>query len=330
MHHKSVLLHEAIEALNIDPSGIYIDGTFGSGGHSRLILSKLTKFGRLIAFDKDHLSVEIGKTIFNQDSRFSIVHMSFSKAMNYVHNVKLLGSINGILLDLGICENQLFDANRGFSFIKDGPLDMRMDITTGQTAAQWIAMSSQEHITWVLKNLGEERFCKKIAKSILFHRRIRPIVRTHELSKIVSDIIVPSRIKKNSWNKHPATRSFLAIRMHINKELEAIAKVLKDMYNLLSNKGRLVIISFNSLEDRLVKHFIYKHSRIFPELPKLALTESQIINIFSSSCQFKNIGKIIPTKQEIKENIRARSAILRCAEKIDKTYINRYDLSKTI
>lgn len=314
IQHKSVLLNESIEALNIHPDGIYIDGTFGLGGHSQLILSKLNKYGRLIAMDKDWLSVKIGQSIEKQDRRLVMLHAPFSKLSEYLHEMKLAGSVNGILLDLGICETQLADNNRGFSFMKDGLLDMRMDITTGQPASKWLNMASIENIAWVLKNFGEEKFSRKIAKAIILTRQFHPILRSLQLSRIVSNAI--PYFKKNNQKKHPATRSFLAIRMYINEELKEITQILKDSLTLLSPKGRLVVISFNSLEDRLVKKFIYQNSKNFSVLPKLPLTEIQILNLYSRTYRLKNIGKLTPTIQEVRQNIRSRSAILRCAEKL--------------
>lgn len=317
IYHRSVFLDESINALNIAPNGIYIDATFGLGGHSKLILSRLTKHGRLIALDKDWLSIKIGQIMMQQDNRFMIIHTPFSKMFKYMQKMKLVGKINGILLDLGICESQLADAERGFSFMKDGPLDMRMDNTTGQTAAKWLAFASLKQIMWVLKVFGEEKFAKKIASSIVFKRKKKSILRSMELSDIISNtVLYHSSNTRNYYYKHPATRSFLAIRMYINEELKEIKQVLQDILTLLAPKGRLVVISFNSLEDRLIKNFIYKHSHIIPTFSKLALTEHQILNLFPNTYHFKSILKIKPTDQDIKQNNRARSAILRCAEKL--------------
>lgn len=313
--HRSVFLNESIMALNINPNGIYIDGTFGLGGHSKLILSQLTKYGRLIAADRDWSSIDVGKIIMKKDRRFVIMHAPFSEIFKRIQKMKLVGSINGILLDLGICESQLVDASRGFSFMRDGALDMRMDNKTGQTAAQWLESASLEQIVWVLKTFGEERFAKSIARSIVLKRQQKPIERSVELSEIISNSIL-YYCKKYRYRKHPATRSFLAIRIHINEELKELNQILQDSLMLLAPKGRLVVISFHSLEDRLVKHFMYKHSRIIPILPKLAWTESQILNFYSKTCQFKHILKLKPTEQEIKQNNQARSAILRCVEKL--------------
>lgn len=307
--HQSVLLRESVQLLNINPSGFYIDGTFGSGGHSKLILSKLSAKGRLLGIDKDLLAVKIGKLIADRDSRFTIVHDSFSKIKNFIKKKGYIHLVNGILLDLGISTLQLNDISRGFSFMQDGPLDMRMDIRVGQSAADWLLKTSQRELCWVLKNFGEEKFSKKISRVIVERRKKSPIVRSHDLSKLISSVI-PYRENY----KHPATRSFLAIRMYINKELEELLQILKDSLEILSVNGRLVIISFNSLEDRLVKHFIKKHSSI--SIPhKIPLTNIQIFNKYGHKCQLKNISKIVPSTAEIKYNICARSAVLRCAEK---------------
>lgn len=316
MYHRSVLLNESITALNINPNGVYIDGTFGLGGHSKVILSKLTKNGQLIAIDRDWTAVSVGQSIMKQDKRFTMIHAPFSKMFKYIQKMNLVGSINGILLDLGVCEFQLVDSNRGFSFMKDGKLDMRMDTSNGQTAAQWLASASLNRIAWVLKTFGEEKFAKKIAKSIVLKRRLKPILSSIELSNIVKNVVLCCRSNRYINNKHPATRSFLAIRMYLNEELKEIKQVLQDALIMLAPKGRLVVISFNSLEDRLIKHFIYKYSRFVPILPKLALTESQISDIRINTCKLKNILKLKPSHQEIRENNKARSAILRCAEKL--------------
>lgn len=315
MHHNSVLLHEAINALNINPSGIYIDGTFGLGGHSHYILSKLTSHGRLIAMDRDWSAVNIGEVLTKQDGRFSIIHAPFSKMLRCIYNMNLVGLINGILLDLGVCESQLTDSSRGFSFMRDGPLDMRMDNSVGQSAYEWIAKASQKDIEWVLRTFGEEKLSKKIARSIVLKREVYPIDRTSALSEIISDTVLYYNNRYNR-RKHPATRSFLAIRIYINEELVEIMKILQDVFKLLAPGGRLVVISFNSLEDRIVKKFINQYSRVFVYPPKIPLTHTQLLHKYSGTMKFKNLGKIKPTVLEIKKNIRARSAILRYAEKL--------------
>ncbi|WP_159714746.1 16S rRNA (cytosine(1402)-N(4))-methyltransferase RsmH [Blochmannia endosymbiont of Camponotus nipponensis] len=310
-NHISVLLDEAIQALNINSTGVYIDGTFGVGGHSKLILSRLAKQGRLLAIDRDWISVKIGEFIAKQDSRFTMIHNVFSKMNKYVENMGLIGAVDGILLDLGMSTLQLNDYSRGFSFMRDGLLDMRMDVSSGQSASEWLSKASLENIAWVLKTFGEERFSKNIAKAIVAERRYKPFTSAIALSKLICDTI-PYR----NMHKHPATKSFLAIRMYINDELKEIIRVLNDALVMLSPKGRLVVISFNSLEDRLVKYFIREHSCVVSVPSKLPLTNYQIFSKYKNECQLKNMGKLTPSKQEIKRNVRARSAILRYAEKL--------------
>lgn len=307
--HRSVLLHESVRLLNINPTGLYVDGTFGLGGHSKFILSQLSQRGRLLGIDRDRLAVEIGQCVAKKDSRFTIVHGSFSEMKKIIKNKGYLNLVNGILLDLGLSTLQLHDVSRGFSFMRDGPLDMRMDVSIGKSAAHWLAKVSQKELYWVLKNFGEERFAKKISRVIVAKRERTPILRSHILSHVISSVI-PYR---NGY-KHPATRSFLAIRMYINRELEELIQVLESALEILSVHGRLVVISFNSLEDRVVKRFINKYSKI--SVPhKIPLTEIQRFNRYKHKCQLRNIDKIVPSMVEIRENICARSAVLRCAEK---------------
>lgn len=255
--HISVLLQESVDGLNIKANGTYIDGTYGFGGHSKLILSKLNKNGKLIAIDRDPYAVAYAKkSIF--DKRFSIKCITFSQLESLIKRKKLIGKINGILLDLGISSMQLDNPNRGFSFIHDGPLDMRMNPTIGQSAYEWLIKATENEIFWVLKTYGEERFAKKIAKTIVLNKKNfkqNELQSTTKLANLIKTIIP---YKKN--NKHPATKTFQAIRIHINNELEEINVVLKSSLKLLAPLGRLSIISFHSLEDRIVKQFIRLHS----------------------------------------------------------------------
>ena len=244
--HKTVLLDEAVNGLNIRPDGIYIDGTFGRGGHSRLILSQLGPQGRLIAIDRDPQAIEAANAI--DDPRFSIVHGPFSALADYVSDRDLLGKIDGILLDLGVSSPQLDDAERGFSFMRDGPLDMRMDPTRGQSAAEWLLTAEESDITWVLKTYGEERFAKRIARAIVERNREQPMTRTKELAEVVA-AATPVKDKF----KHPATRTFQAVRIWVNSELDEIELALKGSLDALAPGGRLSVISFHSLEDRLTK-----------------------------------------------------------------------------
>ncbi|MGX2966772.1 16S rRNA (cytosine(1402)-N(4))-methyltransferase RsmH [Ursidibacter sp. B-7004-1] len=305
--HITVLLNEAVEGLAIDPNGIYIDGTFGRGGHSRLILSQLSETGRLIAIDRDPRAIAEAGTI--KDPRFQIIHSAFSAIPEICQQLELVGKISGILLDLGVSSPQLDEAERGFSFMRDGPLDMRMDTTKGLSAMEWLASVSVEDLAWVLKEFGEERFAKKIAQAVVSYNKSTPekISRTLELANIVASA-VPFKDK----HKHPATRTFQAIRIFINSELDELEKALNSAISVLAPQGRLSIISFHSLEDRMVKQFMRKHSK-GEAVPKgLPILESELNN----NIALKTIGKaIMPTDAEIEANPRSRSAVLRIAEK---------------
>ena len=273
--HITVLLHEAVNGLALKENGIYIDGTFGRGGHSRLILSKLSPNGRLIGVDRDPRAIAEAKKI--QDSRFHIEHNSFSHIPEICEKLNLVGKIDGILLDLGVSSPQLDEAERGFSFMKDGPLDMRMDTTQGLSATEWLKQVSVEDLTWVLKTFGEERFAKRIATAIVDYNKSAAkngtefLSRTSQLAELISQA-VPFKDK----HKHPATRSFQAIRIFINAELDELESVLNSALDMLAPEGRLSIISFHSLEDRMVKHFMKKQSK-GEDIPKgLPLREDQI------------------------------------------------------
>lgn len=305
--HITVLLHEAVEGLAIKPNGSYIDGTFGRGGHSRLILSKLTEHGRLIATDRDPRAIAEANTI--TDPRFEIHHTAFSAIPDVCEELGLVGKIDGILLDLGVSSPQLDDAERGFSFMRDGPLDMRMDTTRGLSAAEWLDQVSIDDLTWVLKEFGEERFAKRIATAIVNFNKTsgQKITRTLQLAQIISDA-VPFKDK----HKHPATRSFQAIRIFINSELDELEKALNSALSVLAPEGRLSIISFHSLEDRMVKQFMKKNSK-GEVVPKgLPILESEL----KKNIPLKTIGKaIMPSEAEIDANPRSRSAVLRIAER---------------
>ncbi|CUR53643.1 Ribosomal RNA small subunit methyltransferase H [Serratia symbiotica] len=305
--HNTVLLHEAVNALNIKSDGIYIDSTFGHGGHSRLILSKLGKKGRLLIIDRDPQAIKIAESI--NDTRIIIIHSPFSLLSDYVSKYNLTGKINGILFDLGMSSLQLDNSERGFSFMRDGPLDMRMDYTTGISANKWLMKAKINDIIMVLKNFGEEKYAKRIAHCIVKQNRIKPITRTKQLVDIIKNINLISK-----KNKHPATRSFQAIRIYINNELEEIKKALNSTINILAPNGRLSIISFHSLEDRIIKHFIHNNSYGIQIPPNLPLTEKQIYHL--NKCTLKKIQKIRPSKNEIVQNPRSRSSILRIAQRI--------------
>ncbi|WP_440874523.1 16S rRNA (cytosine(1402)-N(4))-methyltransferase RsmH [Thalassotalea sp. PLHSN55] len=305
--HISVLLEEAVTALDIKPDGTYIDCTFGRGGHSSLILSKLSAQGRLIAIDRDPTAIAAAEK-FADDDRFVIEHQGFAELENIVEQHQLMKQVDGVLLDLGVSSPQLDEAERGFSFMKDGPLDMRMDTTRGQTAAEWLAKADVEDITWVLRTFGEEKHAWRIANAIVDSREEHPLTRTGELAKLIKTTAPQREIKK-----HPATRSFQAIRMYINSELEQIEKALAASLNVLAESGRLVVISFHSLEDRLVKQFMKKHSQ-GKKVPRgLPISEAEV----QKGKKLALVGKRQkPSKQEVDENVRSRSSVLRVAQRL--------------
>lgn len=310
--HVSVLLNESIDGLAIKPDGIYIDGTFGRGGHSRQILSRLGENGRLYSIDRDPQAIAEAKTI--TDPRFTIIHGPFSGLKGYVEELGLVGQIDGVLLDLGVSSPQLDDADRGFSFMKDGPLDMRMDPTSGMPVSQWLQDADVEDITWVIREFGEDKHAWRIAKGIVAYRENEenePLTRTGQLAKLISDV-APKNFKEK---KHPATRAFQAFRIYINSELDEIDTALNGALDVFAEGGRLSVISFHSLEDRMVKHFIRKESR-GPQVPHgLPLTEAQISAL--GSAKMKTVGKAIkPTDNEVDVNVRSRSSVLRIAERL--------------
>lgn len=305
--HLSVLMQESIDGLAIKPNGIYIDATFGRGGHSRQILNALSDEGQLIAIDRDLYAIEAAKE-FADDARFSIHHRAFSELQNVAEELGLLGKIDGILMDLGVSSPQLDDAERGFSFMRNGPLDMRMDTSKGLSAAQWLAVAEEQDITQVIKEFGEEKFGKRIAHGIVNARQVAPITDTAQLAEII-DLAVPVKDKF----KHPATRSFQAIRIYVNSELDEIKTGLKAALTTLAPQGRLAVISFHSLEDRLVKRFIREQSRGLNVPHGMPIMQSEI----DAAKAMKAIGKAIkPSADELQRNIRARSSVLRVAEKL--------------
>lgn len=304
--HDAVLLDEAVEALVINPDGIYIDCTFGRGGHSRAVLSMLSDKGRLMAFDKDPQAIKEGQALEQEDSRFEIIHESFSLLEQKVSDKELVGDIDGIMMDLGVSSPQLDQAERGFSFMQDGPLDMRMDTTRGQTAEEWIAQTDEEDMVWAFKTFGEERYAKRIARAIIEKRQKASISRTLELAAIIKEA-------HPRWerHKHPATRCFQAIRIAVNRELDDLKDTLEQSLNCLKVGGRLVAISFHSLEDRMVKRFIQKQEKGQDFPPGLPVTEDMI------NRRMKKVGKFTKAgDQELERNNRARSAVMRVAEKI--------------
>jgi 16S rRNA (cytosine1402-N4)-methyltransferase len=303
--HQTVLLPEAVAALVTREDGYYVDGTFGRGGHSREILSVLGARGHLLAVDKDLQAMEVARSIEESDSRFEFEHGSFAQLPHQLRR-KGIDAVDGILLDLGVSSPQLDDGARGFSFMQDGPLDMRMDTSSGITAAQWLATVKHGDLARVLREYGEERYAGRIASAILRAREEAPLQTTAELARVVSEAN-----PKWEQHKHPATRSFQAIRIYINRELDDLEQFLRDSVELLVAGGRLVVISFHSLEDRLVKRFIRRMAR-GDELPAGVPVRDQDVNRV-----LKPVGKPVrPGKDEIAVNARARSAIMRVAEKL--------------
>ena len=294
--HTTVLLNEAVEALVIKPEGTYVDATFGRGGHSRLILSKLSPLGRLIAFDKDPEAVAVANAI--DDQRVSIRHEGFA-ALGELE----AGSVTGVLMDLGVSSPQIDNAARGFSFRNDGPLDMRMDPTRGESAAQWLATASIDQMTEVFRDYGEERFAFQVAKAIAARRQERgPLATTAELAQLVA-----GAVKTREPGQDPATRTFQALRIFVNAELEELQQALNASLHVLQPQGRLVVISFHSLEDRIVKQFIAKNSREeFDRRAPFAVPKAM---------KLRAIERVKPTADEVRANPRSRSAIMRVAER---------------
>ena len=302
--HVTVLLNEAVEALNIKPSGIYIDGTFGRGGHSHSILSRLDNAGRLLAMDRDLAAIATGESI--QDARFNIEHRHFSE-INQLATNNNITQVDGILLDLGISSPQIDEAERGFSFRFDAPLDMRMDQSRGKTAAQLLATISEQQLGKVIKDYGEERFAKQVARAIIKERDDgRAITTTTQLAAIVA-----SAIPKIEPGQNPATRTFQALRIFVNSELEELSLILPKCLDLLAVGGRLVVISFHSLEDRIVKRFI-QNEQNRDDLPSnFPIKASEL-----PQPRLMAVGKPIkPSAAEVKQNVRSRSAVMRVAER---------------
>lgn len=304
--HITVLLNEAVDALVQDKSGFYIDGTFGRGGHSSLVLNQLGSEGRLMGIDKDPQAIAHADDLFSEESRFSIAHGSFAQLQEFVEARGLAGQVDGVLLDLGVSSPQLDDAERGFSFLNDGPLDMRMDPTSGESAADWIARADETEIADVIYTYGEERFSRRMAKAIVTKREEEAITTTAQLAKIIAEA-------NPAWEKgkNPATRAFQGIRIHINRELEDLESCLDQALEMLRVGGRLVVISFHSLEDRIVKRFIRQHVKGDEHLPPGIPFTNDMLKI-----RLKNVGKAVKASaKETDENVRARSAIMRVAEK---------------
>lgn len=303
--HYSVMLAESVEGLAIQPNGIYIDCTFGRGGHSRVILDQLGKDGRLLAIDQDPEAIAFAKANFD-DARFEIQYGSFEELKQYCDARGWTGKVNGVLIDLGVSSPQLDDAERGFSFMRSGPLDMRMNPETGLSAKQWLQQVDEKTLSQVLRQYGEEKFSGRIARHIKEAIQADTLDTTLDLAELVK-----KASPKVDKNKHPATRTFQAIRIAVNRELDVLKTVLESIVEVLDKGGRLSAISFHSLEDRIVKQFIRDQSRVrdlFPDSPiQLEVIEPVL----------KKVGKpIFPSKEECAENPRSRSAVLRLAERI--------------
>ncbi|MCU1717627.1 16S rRNA (cytosine(1402)-N(4))-methyltransferase RsmH [Pseudomonas sp. 5P_3.1_Bac2] len=306
--HITVLLDEAVEGLALRGDGVYVDGTFGRGGHSRLILQKLGGGGQLLGFDKDPLAIATGNTLAAEDGRFVVVQRSFAELADELAQRDLNGRLSGILLDLGVSSPQLDDAARGFSFLHDGPLDMRMNPDAGVSAAQFIAQAPEEEIARVFKEYGEERFAKRMARAVVQRREEQPFERTADLAQVLT-------VANPAWEKgkNPATRAFQGLRIHVNNELGDLQRGLDAALDNLEVGGRLVVISFHSLEDRIVKLFMRKHAK--GEMDKLPRDLPIIPKAFEP--RLKLIGKpVFASEAELQANPRSRSAVMRIAEKL--------------
>jgi len=304
--HQPVLLEEALEGLRIQTDGVYVDGTFGRGGHAGAILDRLGPGGILLAMDKDPEAVQSAEKQFGDDPRFTIRQGAFTMLSKLVTQRHLVGQVNGVLLDLGVSSPQLDEAARGFSFSDDGPLDMRMDPGTGSSAAEWLEQASEQAIREVLWKFGEERFARRIAHSIVASRQAQPVRTTRQLAELIA-AAVPSREK----HKHPATRSFQAIRIFINHELDDLETVLEQVPEVLAPGGRLAVISFHSLEDRIVKRFIRREYQGEPPPEEFPLAGME------HRPRLRPVGKARrPGSAELARNPRARSAVLRLAERL--------------
>jgi 16S rRNA (cytosine1402-N4)-methyltransferase len=304
--HKTVLLDEAVRLLIQDPAGVFVDGTFGRGGHSRLILSQLQEQGRLIGFDKDPEAIQAGLQLKQEDARFDIEHESFASLKAVMEKREIAGELSGVLVDLGVSSPQLDDASRGFSFLKSGPLDMRMNPSAGQSAADWVNTAEESEISRVLWEYGEEKFSRRIARAIVARRVDQPFEETLDFANLVA-----SAMPRKDKHKHPATRTFQAIRIFINNELGDLEALLEQSLEVLKPGGSLVVISFHSLEDRIVKRFMREQSKGKP-LPKgLPVTDDQLQITMRLSSKAQK-----PGAEEVKENPRARSAVIRAAIKL--------------
>ena len=302
-HHVAVLLEEALAALEVKPDGVYVDATFGRGGHAQAILARLGTAGRLVAFDKDPAAIEAARAL--TDPRLRVIHAGFAQMQQMLSAAGVV-KVDGVLLDLGVSSPQLNDAARGFSFRKSGPLDMRMDTTRGRTAAEWLATVNERELAEAIAEYGEERFAKQVARAIVAARERGPIDTTRLLSQVVAEAI-PTR----EPGQDPATRTFQAIRIYINQELEELSLALPQCVELLAPGGRLVVISFHSLEDRIVKRFIRSEARPDKFPAKFPIKAADL-----PQPRLLPVGKAVhPSARECTANPRARSAVMRVAER---------------
>jgi len=303
--HETVLLDEAVDQLVTDVGGIYVDATFGRGGHSQKICQALNEGGKLVAIDKDLVAIETAEVLFKENKKFMISHGSFAEIGQHLDELNM-PNVHGVLADLGVSSPQLDNAERGFSFMNDGPLDMRMNTQEGVSAAKWLASVSIEELTKVLKEYGEEKYPGRIARAIVEEGALHPITTTLQLAKIVSDA-------NPSWekSKHPATRTFQAIRIKVNNELGDLEQFLEDASARLIIGGRLVVISFHSLEDRIVKRFMRDKAKGVTPPPGIPILEKDIVR------NFRLLGKAFkPSDEEVERNVRSRSAVMRVLEKV--------------
>lgn len=308
--HIPVLFREAVDALNIHAAGTYVDATLGRAGHAQEIAKHLGADGRLVAFDRDPRAIELGNDVFANDQRVHLVHSEFSRMAEMLRSITDIQNVDGVLMDLGVSSPQLDQAERGFSFMRDGELDMRMDTTKGESAAQWLARVEERDLMMALFDLGEEKFARRIARAIVLTRQETKIESTLQLAAIIEEAT-----PKKDKHKHPATRTFQAIRLHVNQELSQVSEALPQAVELLNEGGRLAVISFHSLEDRIVKRFIRELST--PKLPpkNIPVTEEAYLT------PLKALSRAIkPSKQEIQDNPRSRSSVLRIAERTAVPY----------
>jgi len=303
--HETVLLDEAVAQLITDVDGVYVDATFGRGGHSQKIHQALNESGKLLAIDKDLVAIDTAEALFKGSKTFSIAHGSFAAIGQHLDELNV-AKVHGVLADLGVSSPQLDNAERGFSFMNDGPLDMRMNTQEGISAAKWLASVSIGELTKVLKEYGEEKYPGRIARAIVEEGALNPITTTLQLAKIVSEA-------NPSWekSKHPATRTFQAIRIKVNNELGDLEQFLEDASTRLLVGGRLVVISFHSLEDRIVKRFMRDKAKGVTPPPGIPILEKDIVR------NFRLLGKAFkPSNEEVERNIRSRSAVMRVLEKV--------------